>query len=131
MTLPKVELVPATREDYAAATVALHGEATAPPTRIVGFAGKIDGRVIGVGGVAFYPSGVRIAFCEVGDEARKYKVSLHRAALMTIEKAKAMGVRRIVVTEERMHEKTPNWLIRLGFTKMTVKEVSFYVRSLA
>lgn len=131
MSLPKVEIVPATREDYEAAMVALHGAPSGAPTRVIGFAGKIDGRVIGVGGVAFYPSGVRIAFCEVGDEARKYKISLHRAALMTIEKAKAMGVRRIVVTEERMHEKTPHWLLRLGFTKMTVKEVSFYVRSLA
>lgn len=130
MRLPKVEIVPATREDYEAAMLALHGAPSGAPTRVVGFAGKIGGRVIGVGGVAFYPN-VRIAFCDIGDEARKYKVSLHRAALMTIEKAKQMGVRRIVVTEDRMHEKTPHWLIRLGFEKMTVKGVSFYVRSLA
>lgn len=130
MSLPKVEIVPATRADYEAAMLALHGAPEGAPTRVIGFAGKVDGRVIGVGGIAFYPN-VRIAFCDVGDEARKYKVSLHRAALMTIEKAKEMGVRRIVVTEERMHEKTPKWLLRLGFEKKTVKEVSFYVRSLA
>lgn len=128
--MSKVEIVPATRGDYEAATAALHGRSEAAPTRIIGFAGKIDGRVIGVGGVAFYPNGARVAFCDVGDEGRRYKVALHRAALMTILKARAMGVRRLVVPEQGMHEKTPWWLIRLGFDRVSIGGVSFYVREI-
>jgi len=128
--MSKVEIVPATREDYERAMVTLYGAAKAAPTRIVAFAGKKDGQVLGIGGIAFYSSGVRMAFCDVGDEGRRHKVSLHRAALMTIAAAKKMGVRKLVVTEDNMHEKSPNWLARLGFEKTSAGGMTLYVRSL-
>lgn len=129
--MAKVEILPATREDYEEAMEALYGgEARALPARVIAFVGKYDGRVLGFGGVAFFPGGARMAFCDVGDEGRKFPVALHRAALMTIAAAKRAGVRKLVVTEKNMHEKTPNWLKHLGFEKVSGSVETIYVRHL-
>ena len=126
----KVELVPATAADCESAAIALYGKVTAIPVRIAAFAGKLDGRVLGVGGVAFYPNGARVAFCDVGDEGRRHKIALHKAALMTIQLARALRVRRLLVTVNGMHEKTPRWIERLGFVRMEMGKEAAYVLDL-
>ena len=113
--MTKPILRPATREDIAKATAHLYGERRDPPVRILAYAGEVDGRVICVGGVAFYPGGVRIAFCDIDNEGRSYPVSLHRGAKMVMDAARRFGVQRILVCQSGMHEKTPRWLAHLGF----------------
>ena len=126
----KVEIVPATRDDIITAMLELYGEVRDIPLRVMAFAGRYGNRVLGVGGVAFYPNGARVAFCDVGDEGRKHKIALHKAALMTIEAAKAMKVRTLLVTTDGMHDKTPAWLLRLGFEPKFFEGRAVYVREL-
>ena len=45
------ELRPATRADVIEAFRTLYGEEKEPPVRIMGVTGRVDGRVIGVGGI--------------------------------------------------------------------------------
>ena len=128
--MAKVEIAPASREDIKAAMRLFSGREWEIPVRVVAFAGKIDGRVIGVGGIAFRPDGHRAAFCDVGEEGRSYPIALHRAALMTIAAAKKAKVKRLIATTRSMHPKSPHWLIRLGFRVETFDGGVFYVRDL-
>ena len=110
---------PATRETCRAAFEHLYGEARDVPCRILGFTGSVDGKVIGLGGIAFYANGARVAFCDISDEGRQFPLSLHRAAPMLFDQAKKLGVKRVVVLDSaEVHEKTPNWLRHLGFERM-------------
>ena len=127
--MPQPILRPATKADIARATAHLYGQEKAAPVRILAYAGEVDGRVICVGGVAFYQGGVRIAFCDVDDEGRKYPLSLHRGAKMAMDAAARFGVRRIVVCRDGMHEKTPRWLAHLGFRQEEVAGGTIYVWS--
>jgi N-acetylglutamate synthase-like GNAT family acetyltransferase len=83
-------------------------------TRLI--AAEIDGRVIGVGGLVFRPDGVWASIA-LTDEARRYKLAMHRAALMTLDMARKMGVRRLLATAEEGREGARMWLERLGFTE--------------
>ncbi len=110
------ELRPATHADVLEAFRTLYGAEKEPPVRILGVTGRLGDRVIGIGGIAFYPNGARVAFCDVSDEGRRFPVSLHRAARMVLENARRFGVRKVVVAAgPDVHEKTPNWLRHLGF----------------
>ncbi len=107
---------PATRETCRAAFEHLYGEARDVPCRILGFTGSLNGKVIGLGGIAFYANGARIAFCDISAEGRSFPLSLHRAARMLFGQAKNLGIKRVVVLDSaEVHEKTPNWLRHLGF----------------
>lgn len=117
---PQPIIRPATKEDVARATAHLYGQEKTPPVRVLAYVGEVDGRVICVGGVAFYADGQRIAFCDIDDEGRKYPLSLHRGAKMAIAAAHRFGVRKIIVCQKGMHEKTPRWLAHLGFRPMQV-----------
>lgn len=118
MSAGRVALAPATRETCRAAFEHLYGEAREVPCRILGFTGSVDGKVIGLGGIAFYANGARVAFCDVSDEGRGYPVSLHRAARMLFGQARKLGIKRVVVIDSaEVHEKTPGWLRHLGFQR--------------
>lgn len=85
--------------------------------------GRVDGKVIAVGGIAIYPNGGRVAFCNISDEGRRYPLSLHRGAKMVLQEAKKFGIKRIVVEADgRNHDKTPAWIARLGFVPTVVAE---------
>jgi hypothetical protein len=115
----RVVIQPATRETCRAAFEHLYGEAKDVPCRILGFTGSVDGKVIGLGGIAFYANGARVAFCDISDEGRRFPLSLHRSARMLFGQAKKLGVKRVVVLDSaEVHEKTPNWLRHLGFERM-------------
>jgi hypothetical protein len=121
MTNP--ELRPATREDIVEAFRNLGKEDQSIPTRVLAMTGRVDGKVIAVGGIAIYPNGARIAFCDISDEGRRYPLSLHRGAKMVLDQAKRFGIKRIVVEADgRNHGKTPVWISRLGFRPMPVAE---------
>lgn len=116
------ELRPATRADVEAAFNHLYGETRAVPVRFFGYTGSVDGKVIAVGGIALYPSGARIAFCDISDEGRRFPLSLHRGARLVLKEARRLGIRRIAVGLEDNHEKTANWLAHLGFKSEMVAE---------
>lgn len=119
MTNP--ELRPATREDVVAAFKHLYGTDKEVPVRIFAYTGRVDGKVIAVGGIALYANGARIAFCDVSDEGRAYPLSLHRGAVMVLKAAKRLRIGTIVVLEgDDVHAKTPNWLAHLGFRRGTL-----------
>ena len=122
--LPKVEIVPGTREDIE--EYARNYGYTPISQRAIVVAAKIDGRVIGVGGVAFFPGKIALAFADMSEEARQYPVSIHKAGRMALELARKQGVRRIVATATTV-EAGPRWLLRLGFVKLTEGKVEVYV----
>jgi hypothetical protein len=105
------------------------------PYRIRAITALVDGRVIGVGGIAFPPRGPAIAFVQLAPmspneagaardddgatrgvpEARRYPVAFHRAGLMAMELISASGVKRVVATGDAGSNTALRWLKRLGF----------------
>jgi len=85
------------------------------PCRIKAVTGEIDGRVIGVGGLAFLPGGTVVAWAALTDEARKAKVSLHKAGLRMMRDARAAGFKRVVASADAQSPTAVRWLKRLGF----------------
>ena len=111
----KVEIVPATRADIEKAMIALYGQVYPIHVRMIAFVGKIGDEVLGFGGIAFMPDGIRMAFCDVGDKGRSHPVALHRAAKMTMDAAVRYRVGKLYATIRGMHPKSPRWLQKLGF----------------
>lgn len=117
------ELRPAQRADVLEALHHLYGHDCPIPTRVLAYTGRVNGKVIAVGGIALYQTGGRIAFCDISDEGRAFPLSLHRGAKIVLREAKRLGIKRIVVLEgDDVHAKTPNWLARLGFKRGLVAE---------
>lgn len=117
------ELRPATRADIVEAFRHLYGEERPVPIRVLAMTGRVGGKVIAVGGIALYANGGRLAFCDISDEGRKFPLSLHRGAKMVLQEAKRFGIKRIVVEADgHNHDKTPGWLLHLGFKPGIVAE---------
>lgn len=126
--MKEIVVTPATAQDVADATLALYGQSQIPPVRIRALAAKIDGKVVGIGGIAFMPNGTRVAFCDIANEVRDYKMALHKAGLATIKLADELGIRRLVATTITGVPAAPRWLERLGFCKDNIDGVDVYVR---
>lgn len=90
------------------------------PYRTRGIAGEIDGKLLGVGGLALLPNQTWAAYVHLHPEARNYPVALHRAALLTLNQAKLYGISRVVAFAEDGIEAAERWLARLGFEPMQV-----------
>ncbi len=122
------ELRPATQADIVAAFRSLYNEERQIPVRVLAYTGRLGDKVIAVGGVAFYPNGARVAFLDITDEGRRYPLSLHRGAKKVLEQARRHGVKSvIVVDDEQVHDKTPNWLRHLGFVREQINGVRCFV----
>jgi N-acetylglutamate synthase-like GNAT family acetyltransferase len=85
------------------------------PHRIHSITAEVDGKVIGIGGLAFQPDGHVVAFVQLGPEARRYPVALHRAALITMARARELGLTRVLAFADPAIEPSERWLTRLGF----------------
>jgi hypothetical protein len=125
-----IEFVPATAQDIEAITRAIYGEPRNAAIRVRAFAAKLDGHVIGVGGIAFATSGERIAFCDLLPEAYRFKTRIHKAALATLRMAKEMGITRLVAERNPHEQGSDRWLRRLGFVPYDEGEGKIYVRVL-
>ncbi len=90
------------------------------PCRSRAIAGEIDGRLLGIGGLAYMPDGTVAAYLHVKPEARNYPVSLHRAALMILAEIKKHKIPRVVALAEDGIEPAKRWLARLGFEPITI-----------
>jgi hypothetical protein len=94
------------------------------PFRIRTITALADGRVVGIGGIAFPPDRPAIAFVQLAPaqdgaagipEARRYPVSFHRAGLMAMEMIRTCGVAQVIATADADSAAAVRWLKRLGF----------------
>ncbi len=108
-------LVPASPADFAELAARSPNTPAAPPVRVIAIAGKVDGRVVAIGGVAIWPNGMKQAFADIGPEARNYPVTLHKAGLAVIELARKHKIRQLRAVADEPKEAATRWLLRLGF----------------
>jgi hypothetical protein len=86
------------------------------PFRIKAITLEIDGRVLGLGGLAFPPGGgPPWAFVQQCPEAKRYPISFHRAGLAAMQMIRDTGVPEVVATADADNEAALRWLERLGF----------------
>lgn len=97
------------------------------PYRTRGIAGEVDGRLLGVGGLALLPNQTWAAYVHLHPEARKYPVALHKAALLTLNQARLYGISRVVAFAEDGIEPAKRWLARLGFEPQTIDGHEVYI----
>jgi RimJ/RimL family protein N-acetyltransferase len=124
-----VTLRPATQADF----IAMFG---APPQhRARALAAEIDGRLVGLGGLALVTPGESdacefwVCFMRATDELRARPVALHRAGLRMIDEAKRLGIRRLVALAEPGIEPAERWLRRFGFAPEEVNGEIIFVRN--
>jgi hypothetical protein len=90
------------------------------PFRIRAITVLVGDTVLGIGGIGFPPNGPVIAFVQQAPEARKYKVSFHRAGLMALRMIRESGVAEVVATADTDDPAALAWLKRLGFRPVRV-----------
>ena len=87
-----------------------------PPSLIRGYAGLIDGRVVGVGGVVFMGD-YWLAFCDLKDEARGNL----RVICKTAVKVRAMIATRcrlpVIAFQDSSEPTAPGFLKHMGFVQ--------------
>ena len=126
----RVEIVPATERDFLDYTARYSEGPMLPPVRVVALAARLEGTTIGLGGIAFMKNGVKLAFADISDEARKFPVSIHKTGLAVIALARKHNIKRIIATSTTV-ENGGRWLLRLGFRKEEASEgVAYYVYDL-
>lgn len=107
---------------YATAADIAHFVTGPLPYRIRAFAAETNRSLLGIGGLAFQPSGTIAAFLLIKPEARKFPIALHKAGLRTLAEARALGIRRIVALAEEGNAAAEPWLARLGFDRVQVND---------
>lgn len=78
--------------------------------------GEIDGRIIGMGGIAS-SHGRWFAFCDLKDEARKYKRAIVKAARTVMADARQMDVAFVYAEADPEEPMSVRWLQSLGFER--------------
>jgi hypothetical protein len=106
--MPIAAIRPATHDDL----LAFYGKDRIGPS-FKGIAGTLDGKVVAVAGLA-YVGGRVFAFCSVKDDARPYRVHIHRTAKRILDEAKRRH--RFIYADCDPNELgAAKWLARLGF----------------
>jgi RimJ/RimL family protein N-acetyltransferase len=100
------------------------------PCRVRAIAGEIGGKVIGIGGLAYWPDGTIMAFLQKDDNAGRYPLTLHRAALMILAEARRLRIPRITAIADDNVEPARRWLERLGFEPTTIDGQEVWIWSL-
>jgi N-acetylglutamate synthase-like GNAT family acetyltransferase len=117
-----VILRPATSADF----IAMFGQP--PKWRVRGLAAEIDGKLVGLGGLALMmPCETWCAFMRATDEFRARPIALHRAGLRMMAEAKRLGIRRLVALAEPGIEAAPRWLARFGFAPQDIDDATVWV----
>lgn len=96
------------------------------PYRCRAFAVEDDGKLLGIGGLAFLPDGTVGAFVHMVEGARRYRIALHKAGLACMAEAKRLGIRRVVALADPSVEPACRWLERLGFGPMVIDGQKVY-----
>jgi hypothetical protein len=108
MTKSKPEVVPLKH----AHLERFYGPSGRHPT-VKGIAAFVEGELIAVAGFR-YMQGSVIAFCDLTDKARPYKVQMHKYALLLMNEAKTRHKRIVAICDEN-EPTSARWLARLGF----------------
>lgn len=109
--MAKATLRHATEADF----IALTG--SGPIWRCRAFAGELDdGRLLGIGGLAYLPDGTVAMFMKATDEAREhYGLFVHKAGKRAIRLAQDLGIPVVGALTEDNIPAAARWLERLGF----------------
>lgn len=102
------EIVPLTHEHLAE----WYGDDGRQPT-VKGIAAFVDGKLVAVAGFMIARGNV-VAFCELREEARPFKKTIHRTAIELMNEAKRRH-KRIIAQRDPGEPTSANWLRRLGF----------------
>lgn len=105
--MPRVEVSPATRDDL----IAHYGSCD---YTMRAFIGRIDGEIVGVGGVAVV-QGRAVAFFDITDRLREQPVFLTKIAISVLRQARQLGHRHIFCAPEPGEPRARPWLERIGF----------------
>lgn len=108
MTRPELRNI--TAEDYEA----LYGER--PKVSIRGVAAELDGKVIGVAGIAYLPGQIMV-FSDIRDELKQYPVFLMKAGRRFAKMLNKYG-RYAVATACPKEKNSAEFLKHIGFTKI-------------
>jgi hypothetical protein len=103
------------------------------PCRIRTITALVDNRIVGLGGLAFPPHGIPIAFVQLvpkfdgkdanAYEATRYPIAFHRAGLIAMKMIQESGLERVIATADVKNSTALRWLNRLGFTASTDQEI--------
>jgi len=104
----RVALRPATAADF----TALFDRPV--PHRARAIAAELDGRLLGVGGVAFRPEGV-FAFAQFTKDFRLYPAAMHRAGIAGMALIRACNVATVIAEAQPGNPAAARWLERFGF----------------
>lgn len=107
--MPTLTVRPATRSDIAA----FSDLANKPTVRA--WIGELDGAIIALGGIALV-KGRWIAFVDLTEAARPYKMTIARTAIRFLEAARRDGIRFIYAERDVNEPSAERWLTSLGFT---------------
>src|SRR3990167_9902397 len=78
------------------------------------WAGEVDGKIIGIGGLAF-AKGRWFAFCDLTEEARPHKMTIMRTAKRLFAEARRDGIKFIYAEASPDEPRSIEWLSSLGF----------------
>jgi len=92
------------------------GDLRHKPT-MMAWCGDVDGRIIGIGGFYFY-RGRWVGFCDLTEEASRYKVSFMRVAKQAVNEMKRCGHNVLYAEVDPDYPMAPKWVGSLGFEKM-------------
>lgn len=98
-----------------------------PACRCQCLTAEADGKVIGIGGFTFPPGGDVWASVFMIDEARKYRLAIHRAGLTAMALARKRGFRKVYATAQPDNPAAERWLERLGFKAAEVAGEKVFV----
>lgn len=100
----------ATREDIEA-----FSELPSNPTTLA-WVGELDGKIVGLAGLARV-NGRWMAFCDLEDEARPFKMKIMRQAIRIFREAREKGIRFIYAEPNPDEPGAIKWMTSLGFER--------------
>ena len=87
-----------------------------------------DGKIVGIGGIAFPNIGIPFAFSDLTEEARQNPIALHKAALRLLELAKSKNIKQLAASADMAASPAAErWLQRLGFNKETIGNIELWI----
>jgi len=87
-----------------------------------------QGKIIALGGIAFLPNGLKLAFSELTDEARNNPIALHKAGHRIVNWVKEHNFKQIVASYSE--DQTPasiRWLKRFGFKLSEIGGIKLWI----
>lgn len=87
------------------------------PYRVRALAAEKDGKLLGVGGITFFPEDSVGAFLVLapGVDRKSIPVTLHKAGLQVMAMIRELGLRRVAAFAQQHNVAAEPWLRRLGF----------------